>query len=220
MMHLIDQVHESWPQVSNQSLRNPKSGNSSMQWWWAAVNWRVEFDQVIGISIPRSSNQALEAPSSLQSFLSIPHHQWPSKETCENQGGKIEAQPTDLANLSNHHSLYLLVWQSSQFIAVYHQSLLQFIIRVYWRKQQFRDNRDFSYFLKPHRLYPPFSLPSLYFDIAFQPWGGIGASATQGPVRRIIRWKGGEVRGRAWYVHATWRIISTKLLGEDVLHVR
>ena len=54
----------------------------------------------------------------------IPHHQWPSKETCEIKGGKVEAQWSDLANLSNHHSLYLLVWQSSQFITVYYHSLL------------------------------------------------------------------------------------------------
>ena len=67
-MRLIDQVHESWPQVSNQSLRNPESGNSSMQGWWAAVNWRVEFDQVIGISIPSSSSGAQKVRHSFNDF--------------------------------------------------------------------------------------------------------------------------------------------------------
>ena len=120
------------------------------------------------------------------------------------------------ANVSNHLSFYFRTCrQSSQFSV---------------DKQQFREQRFllFSQIPPSYSSSPQYSITP-HSQLTFHGGGGIGDSATQGPVSQIIRWKG-EEEGGAWYVHET-RVAWSPLLyatrelaetlmknGKDVMH--
>ena len=94
------------------------------------------------------------------------------------------------------------------------------------------ENRGFSSFLKSHPHTLP--LPSLHSitphsQLTFHGGGGIGDSATQGPVSQIIRWKGEEEGGGLVcarnasslisLIYATGELDETLMKnGKDVMH--